>query len=70
MSAVCLTHSSIDVDLALSGLITYFHSAFAFLKVKDSIIAFLASRSDILFSTAKVNLYKKSRKVSFGLSMR
>ena len=70
MSAICLTHSSIDVDFALHGLITYFQSAFPFLKVKDSIIAFLDAGSDILLTTAKVNLYKKSRKVSFGLSMR
>ena len=69
MLAVCLIHSSIDVDLDLSGLNCYFHSAFTFLKVKDSIIAFLAPGSDILFSTAKVNPFKKSRKVSFGPCM-
>ena len=68
-SVVCLIHSSIDADLALSGLITSLHSVFAFSKAKDSIIAFLAAESDILLSTAEVSLCKKSGKVSCGPCM-
>ena len=68
-TTVYLIHSSIDADLALSGLITSLHSAFAFSKAKDSIIAFLAAESDTFLSTAEASPYKKSGKVSFGLSM-
>ena len=69
VSAVCLAHSSIDADLALSGLITSLHSAFTFSKAKDSILAFLAAESDKLFSTADVSLCEKSGKVSCGPCM-
>ena len=55
---MCLIHSSIDVDLALGGLITSLHSAFAFSKAKDSIIAFLAAKSDMLLSTTEVSFVK------------
>ena len=61
--AAYLIHSSIDADLALSGLIASFHSAFVFSKAKESIIAILAAKSDMLLSTAEVNLCKKSGKV-------
>ena len=63
--AAYLIHSSIDADLALSGLITSLHLAFAFSKAKGSIIAFLAAESDTLLSTAEASLCKKSGKVFF-----
>ena len=69
ISAVYLIHSSIDADLALHGLITSLHSAFAFPKARNSITAFLAAESDILLSTAEVSLCKKSGKVSCGPCM-
>ena len=68
-SIVYLIHSSIDGDLALSGLITSLHSVFTFSKAKDSIIALLATESNILLSTAEDSLCKKSGKVSCGPCM-
>ena len=66
VSAVCLAHSSIDADLALSGLITSLHSAFASSETIDTVIAFLAAESDTFLSTAEASPYKKSGKVSYG----
>lgn len=44
-SAVHLIHSSVDVDLVLSGLITSLQSAFTFSKGKNVIITFLVVES-------------------------
>lgn len=45
ISAIYLVHSSINVDLVLSGLITSLHPAFAFLKAKDLIIVLFVDGS-------------------------
>ena len=65
-SAIYLIYSSIDADLALSGLITSLHSAFASSETIDTVIAFLAAESDTFLSTAEASPYKKSGKVSCG----
>jgi hypothetical protein len=64
-STVCLIHSSIDADPAFNGLITSLHSAFPFSKDKVLIQDFLTNGSNVLLSTDKDNLWKKSRNVSF-----
>ena len=60
--------SSINVDFVLSGLISL-HWAFAFLKARDSIIAFLADGYDTLLFTDEVNLCKRSENIFFGCWM-